>query len=155
MNFISTELHKGIGAFFNPALTPEWKMAATTMLTKRLDWLAETLGENHCLYTNHFTIADAYLFNVLSWFRVVDFSLDRCHAVGRTDVKKARRCSSTSLIFDIGKYSTVSAISARDARRSSERSWPGDPVEEPVTARSPRIRVNAGTSKGFITAPTY
>jgi len=93
MNFISTELHKGIGAFFNPAITPEWKAAATATLTKRLDWLAEALGDNRYLYADHFTIADAYLFNVLSWFRVVDFSLDRWPALQRFAATHAQRPS--------------------------------------------------------------
>lgn len=93
MNFISTELHKGIGALFNPAITPEWKAAATATLTKRLDWLAEALGEKHYLHGERFTIADAYLINVLSWFHVVDFSLDRWPTLQRFAATHAQRPS--------------------------------------------------------------
>ncbi|WP_437614959.1 glutathione transferase GstA [Erwinia sp. V71] len=76
MSFISTELHKNMGALFNPALTPEWKAAVTANLNKRLDWLASALGDNSWLNGDRFTIADAYLFTVLGWSGIVGLSLD-------------------------------------------------------------------------------
>ncbi len=76
MTFISTELHKNMGALFNPAITPEWKAAVTANLNKRLDWLASALGDNSWLNGDRFTIADAYLFTVLGWSGHVGLSLD-------------------------------------------------------------------------------
>lgn len=76
MTFISTELHKNMGALFNPAITPEWKAAVTANLNKRLDWLASALGDNSWLHGDGFTIADAYLFTVLGWSSHVGLSLD-------------------------------------------------------------------------------
>lgn len=76
MTFISTELHKNMGALFNPAITPEWKAAVTANLNKRLDWLASALGDNSWLHGDGFTIADAYLFTVLGWSGHVGLSLD-------------------------------------------------------------------------------
>jgi glutathione S-transferase len=67
LNFISSEMHKGIGAFFNPAMTPEWKAAVTPRLNKRLAWLAQQLEGRDYLMGETFTIADAYLFTVLRW----------------------------------------------------------------------------------------
>lgn len=81
MTFISTELHKNMGALFNPAITPEWKAAVTANLNKRLDWLASSLGDNSWLNGDRFTIADAYLFTVLGWSGHVGLSLDQWPAL--------------------------------------------------------------------------
>ncbi len=66
LNFISTEIHKGISDFFNPAMTPEWRQAKTDRLNKRLDHLNRALGGNEYLM-GEFSIADPYLFTVLNW----------------------------------------------------------------------------------------
>jgi glutathione S-transferase len=67
LNFVSTEMHKGIGAFFNPAMTPDWRAAVTPKLNKRLAWLASHLEGRKFLMGDTFTVADAYLFTVLRW----------------------------------------------------------------------------------------
>lgn len=76
LNFISSELHKGFGNFFNPALTPEWRKGASERLALRLDWLAEQLKGRPCLVGERFTVADAYLFTILNWAPMVKFDLD-------------------------------------------------------------------------------
>src|ERR1700752_1920520 len=43
LNFVTSELHKGMGNFFNPSLTDEWRKAVTDRLSLRLDWLAKQL----------------------------------------------------------------------------------------------------------------
>ncbi|MBD8161940.1 glutathione transferase GstA [Erwinia persicina] len=76
LSFISTELHKPMGALFNPAQTADWKQATVAGLNKRLDWLSSALAGKTWLQGEQFTVADAYLFTVLGWSRVVGFSLD-------------------------------------------------------------------------------
>lgn len=76
LSFISTELHKPMGSLFNPAQSADWKQAATGNLNKRLDWLSGALAGKSWLMGETFTVADAYLFTVLSWSKVVGFSLD-------------------------------------------------------------------------------
>ncbi|MED5525254.1 MAG: glutathione transferase GstA [Pseudomonadota bacterium] len=76
MSFISTELHKPMGSMFNPAQTGDWKEATKALLTRRLDWLSKTLADKSFIAGPGFTVADAYLFTVLSWAQVVNFSLD-------------------------------------------------------------------------------
>ena len=76
LSFISTELHKPMGALFNPAQTADWKQAPVAGLNKRLDWLSSALAGKTWLQGEQFTVADAYLFTVLGWSRVVGFSLD-------------------------------------------------------------------------------
>jgi len=66
LTFISSEIHKGISDFFNPAMTPEWRQAKTDRLNKRLDYLNRALGSNEYLM-GEFSIADPYLFTVLNW----------------------------------------------------------------------------------------
>ncbi len=75
LNFIATELHKAIGTFFNPAVTPEWRAAVTQRLNKRLTWLAEQLATRPYVMGDTFTVADGYLFTVLNWAKPTGFDL--------------------------------------------------------------------------------
>lgn len=75
LNFITSELHKGMGSMFNPAQTPEWREAATATLSKRLDWLSKQLAGKQYLMGDRFNVADGYLFTVLGWANLVKFDL--------------------------------------------------------------------------------
>lgn len=66
LNFTASEIHKGIGDFFNPKMTPEWREAKLERLGKRFDYLEKTLGSQQYLM-GEFSIADAYLFTMLNW----------------------------------------------------------------------------------------
>lgn len=67
LNYISSELHKNFGPFFNPSASADWKKAAIDNLQSRFDWLSRHLGDKAFLMGDKFTVADAYLFTVLSW----------------------------------------------------------------------------------------
>ena len=68
LNFISAELHKGFGPLFNPGLAPEARAAALANLARKLDVAEAALADGRAHLTGpDFTIADAYLFVVLSW----------------------------------------------------------------------------------------
>lgn len=72
LTFISTELHKGIGPFYNPAATDEFKAAIKSRLDLRWAYLSSALGDKTWLFGDDFTIADSYAFYVLrSWKYVV------------------------------------------------------------------------------------
>ncbi|MGI9026075.1 MAG: glutathione transferase GstA [Burkholderiaceae bacterium] len=77
LNFITSELHKGLGSMFNPAQTPEWKEAVTTTLGKRLDWLSAQLKGKQYLMDDKFSVADGYLFTILSWAKPLGFDLSK------------------------------------------------------------------------------
>jgi glutathione S-transferase len=77
LNFIGTEVHKTLGALFNPALPPECRTFHIALFERRGDWLARTLGDRSFLMGERFTIADAYLFTVLNWTQAVGIDLDR------------------------------------------------------------------------------
>jgi glutathione S-transferase len=74
LNFISTELHKNFSPLFNPA-TPEAtrEMQAAT-LAKRIGYVEQHIAGPY-LTGSHFTVADAYLFTVLSWSKFVKLDL--------------------------------------------------------------------------------
>lgn len=66
LNFIASELHKGIGANFSAKLAPEAKQVFKDNVGKNFDWLNNAIKGPY-LMGETFTVADCYLFNVLSW----------------------------------------------------------------------------------------
>lgn len=93
LSFISTELHKTIGSFFNTKQTPEWKDVATEILHKRLAWLENQLQGREFVLGDRFTVADAYLVTVLSWTVRVKFDLSPWPAVQAYHTRVAQRPS--------------------------------------------------------------
>jgi glutathione S-transferase len=81
LNFIATEIHKTLGALFNPQVTPEWKDQLIQAFSRRADWLEPLLARQPYLSGNDFRIADAYLFTVLGWCRLFDIDLARWPAL--------------------------------------------------------------------------
>jgi len=81
LNFISTELHKSIGALFSP-INEEATAATKIKIEKRLDYVAKKLGKGSYLMGDHFTVADAYLFTVLRWTAPLKVDLARWPVFG-------------------------------------------------------------------------
>jgi glutathione S-transferase len=77
LNFITSELHKGMGNFFNPALTEDWRKSVTDRLALRFDWLAKQLEGKQYLMGEKFSVADAYLFTILNWAAPSKFDLGK------------------------------------------------------------------------------
>ncbi len=75
LNFISTELHKQYSPLFDPAAEAGLKVRQLERIGGRLDWIAKQLGAREYLLGNSFSVADAYLFTVLSWSRHVGIDL--------------------------------------------------------------------------------
>lgn len=68
LNFISAEVHKAFGPLFDPALASEARTASIANLGRKLDVVQGTLADGRPFLTGQdFTVADAYLFVVLSW----------------------------------------------------------------------------------------
>lgn len=81
LNFIATELHKQYTAFFHPKSTDGWKQVAMEMIRLRLGLLQDTLQRQDYLMGQSFTVADAYLFTVLSWSSHIGLDLSAWPAV--------------------------------------------------------------------------
>ena len=77
LNFITSEIHKTFSPMFNPASSEDARQEAREALTRRFDWLSEQLAGKSYLMDEQFTVADAYLFTVLSWSRWTDIELGR------------------------------------------------------------------------------
>jgi glutathione S-transferase len=86
LNFITSELHKGMGSFFSPAMNDGWRQAMTERLGLRFDWLAKQLEGKPYLMGDKFSVADAYLFTILSWAGPSKFDLSKWPAI--TDYQK-------------------------------------------------------------------
>jgi len=74
--FVSTEVHKGFGPFWNPNTPEVTKQNALALLSHRFDYLAEQLADKPWLMGDSYTVADAYLFTVLRWsdYHKIDLS---------------------------------------------------------------------------------
>lgn len=77
LNFVATEVHKGLGTLFNPALPEEARKITKDRLALRLKFLDEKLGTSPYLMGNQFSLADAYLFTVLRWTPMVKVDLSQ------------------------------------------------------------------------------
>jgi glutathione S-transferase len=75
LSFISTELHRGFTPLFTPGMPEEAKTIAKTRLASRLQWLDGELASKTYLMGDTFTVADGYLFTVLSWSKHVGIDL--------------------------------------------------------------------------------
>jgi glutathione S-transferase len=81
LNFVTSELHKGLGILFNPALPENARPAVVDKLGQRLDFLTAHLNGRPYLTGDKFTAPDAYLFTVLSWAPYLKVSLDKWPAL--------------------------------------------------------------------------
>ncbi len=67
LNFVSSELHKGIGFLFNPKQPEEAKALMREKALGRLKWVDRQLEGKQYLMGDAFSVADAYLFTVTTW----------------------------------------------------------------------------------------
>jgi glutathione S-transferase len=91
LNFITSELHKGMGSFFSPAMNDGWRQAMTERLGLRFDWLAKQLEGKQYLMGDKFSVADAYLFTILNWAPIVKFDLGKWPALTEYHKRVAAR----------------------------------------------------------------
>lgn len=71
LGYINSEVHKSFGPFFTPGATDAQKAAAKEALNRRIGFIEAELGDKPFLLGNDFTVADGYLFTVLSWLSYV------------------------------------------------------------------------------------
>jgi glutathione S-transferase len=75
LNFITTEIHKGFSPLFKPNTPEEYKKIVRENLAGRFDWLNQQLEGKDYLTGKSFTVADAYLFTVLTWAKPMQIDL--------------------------------------------------------------------------------
>jgi glutathione S-transferase len=74
LSFINSEVHKSFTPLFRDSAPEGAKSWARDNLVNRLGYVERTLGAKSFL-TGQFTVADAYLFTVLSWAQHVNIDL--------------------------------------------------------------------------------
>jgi glutathione S-transferase len=67
LTYLNGEIHKSMGALFNPAITPEARQERVDYLNKRYPLIEKQLAGKSYLFGETFTVADAYLFVVTNW----------------------------------------------------------------------------------------
>jgi glutathione S-transferase len=77
LNFVSSEVHKQLGAMFNPKMTPEMKEVQMGVVERRLKPLEQSLQGKTYVMGDTFTAVDAYLFNVLNWTNPLKIDLGK------------------------------------------------------------------------------
>jgi len=75
LSFIGSELHKSFSPLFHQDTPAEARKIALDNLGKRFDWLSGELRDKPFAMGATFTVADAYLFTVLRWSRLVGIDL--------------------------------------------------------------------------------
>lgn len=74
LGFISTELHKTIGALFKPGADAAVREAVMARMTPRLEHVNRALEHKEYMAGHVFTVVDAYLFVIEGW--LAHFSID-------------------------------------------------------------------------------
>jgi glutathione S-transferase len=97
--YVNSEVHKNLSPLFRPTTSEEAKTAGRELVVKRFDFIEKSLGGKAYLTGENFTVADAYLYVVLSWRERVQVSIEhlpeltayfeRCRA--RPAVQQARK----------------------------------------------------------------
>jgi len=95
LNFVATEIHKQIGALFNPKMTADMKEVQLGVIERRFNALEKSLAGKQYSTGDKFTVADAYLFTVLNW----------------TNLHK----------IDLGKWPNIKSFMSRVAARPAVR----------------------------------
>ncbi len=75
LGYINSELHKTYSPLFNPATPAETRAEREAYLRRRYGLVEKQLEAGKYLFGETFTVADAYLFVVTNWARMVNFSL--------------------------------------------------------------------------------
>jgi glutathione S-transferase len=74
LNYIASEIHKGFSPLFSPKASEEWKQIVKDNLATRFDFLSNKLkGKDYLM--GAFSVADAYLFTILSWAKGLKIDL--------------------------------------------------------------------------------
>ena len=91
LNFVSSEIHGGLGVLFKDAIPDEVKALFKATLFKRFAILVQTLERQDYLLGAHYSVADAYLFVVLRWAGLFDIDLQQWPALAKFQQRVGER----------------------------------------------------------------
>ena len=75
LNYITTELHKNFGPMFSPVLADDAKAFFKDRAMSKFKYIDGKLAGHDYLMGKQFTVADGYLFTMLSWADRMKFDL--------------------------------------------------------------------------------
>lgn len=94
LNYIATDLHKGMAVMFSPFVDKASKTAfASGNLHPRFSYIDEHLASNNYLLGEQFSVADAYLYNVLTWPNRVDIDISGYRSIAAFMARMESRAS--------------------------------------------------------------
>lgn len=78
LNFVASDLHKSMAVMFSSLVdqTSKMKFAEGNLITK-FEYIDEHFSQNDYVLGQQFSVADAYLYNVLSWPPRVNLDISR------------------------------------------------------------------------------
>jgi len=91
LNFVSSEIHGGLGVLFKDAIPDEVKSLFKATLFKRFAILVQTLERQDYLLGAQYSVADAYLFVVLRWAGLFDIDLQQWPALAKFQQRISER----------------------------------------------------------------
>jgi glutathione S-transferase len=91
LNFIATEIHKGLAPLWKPTTPEAYKAVVLDTVGGRFDYVARALEGRPFVTGEQFTIADAYLFTIVNWHRLLKFDLSRWPALEQYQARVAAR----------------------------------------------------------------
>jgi glutathione S-transferase len=91
LNFIATELHKGLGPLWKPTTPDAYKAVVLDAVGQRLDFVVASLGAKPYLTGDRFGIADAYLYTIVNWHKFLKFDISRWPSLERFQARVAAR----------------------------------------------------------------
>ena len=75
LNFLTSELHKSFGPMFQPVLSDDTKAFFKDRIMGKLKYIDSQLAGRDYLMGKQFTVADGYLFTMLTWADRMKFDL--------------------------------------------------------------------------------
>ena len=68
MNYVATELHKSFSPLLSPKTNDEYRQAVRDAFATKLKWLDGELATRKFLFSDDFTVVDAYAYVIMTWF---------------------------------------------------------------------------------------
>lgn len=94
LNYIATDMHKGHATLFSPFLDDASKARFIAgNLSTRFEYLDDHLSSCDYLLETGFSVADAYLYNILTWSDRVNVDLSAYASIARFMMRMGQRAS--------------------------------------------------------------
>jgi glutathione S-transferase len=77
LGYLNSELHKNFSVLFNPSAPDAMKQIAKDTIARRISFIEDRLGDKPYLLGEAFSVADVYLYVILSWRQKLGVDISR------------------------------------------------------------------------------